>query len=182
MMPSNHNASDSGQQLPTKYDCLNEAYELLETGILKNPLISKSLPANASSYALQIVQKGGSYTVDIALNYYNQWLAKSVGKYPEDVWQDVWKRNGQQVMRHYTPMFIMTPLFIEMMAKNSSFLFDDQHFEIREAGIAGVKIRTIKPILQWVDSLVKPGFQVSARRNGVDKGVWPDDLMSDLVT
>jgi len=41
-------------------------------------------------------EKGGSYRVDLSLNYYNQWLADSCGEYPDDVWQDVWKRNGQQ--------------------------------------------------------------------------------------
>lgn len=44
-------------------------------------------------------EKGGSYKVDLSLNYYNQWLAKSCGEYPEDVWQDVWKRNGQRQFR-----------------------------------------------------------------------------------
>lgn len=44
-------------------------------------------------------EEGGSYKVDVALNYYNQWLADSVGEYPEQVWQDLWKRNGNQVFR-----------------------------------------------------------------------------------
>lgn len=43
--------------------------------------------------------EGGSYKVDLALNYYNQWLADSVGEYPEEVWQEVWTRNGKQVFR-----------------------------------------------------------------------------------
>jgi CoA-transferase family III len=45
-------------------------------------------------------QIGGSYRVDVALNYYNQWLANSVGTYPADVWEDVWARNGRQVFRY----------------------------------------------------------------------------------
>lgn len=44
-------------------------------------------------------EEGGSYKIDIALNYYNQWLADSVGEYPEVVWQDVWARNGKEVFR-----------------------------------------------------------------------------------
>jgi crotonobetainyl-CoA:carnitine CoA-transferase CaiB-like acyl-CoA transferase len=44
-------------------------------------------------------EEGGSFKVDVALNYYNQWLANSVGDYPEPVWQDVWERNGKQVFR-----------------------------------------------------------------------------------
>lgn len=45
---------------------------------------------------------GGSYKVDLALNYYNTWLANSVGQYPETVWQDLWTRNGRQVFRYDT--------------------------------------------------------------------------------
>lgn len=44
-------------------------------------------------------EDGGSFKVDLALNYYNQWLADEVGEYPEEVWQDVWQRNGKRVFR-----------------------------------------------------------------------------------
>ena len=44
-------------------------------------------------------EKGGSYRVDLALNYYNQWLARSVGEYPSEVWEEVWGRNGRVVFR-----------------------------------------------------------------------------------
>jgi len=44
-------------------------------------------------------EQGGSYKIDVALNYYNQWLANTVGEYSDDIWQDVWKRNGQEVFR-----------------------------------------------------------------------------------
>jgi crotonobetainyl-CoA:carnitine CoA-transferase CaiB-like acyl-CoA transferase len=36
---------------------------------------------------MQQAEKGGSYVVDIALNYYSQWLVNSVGVYPDAVWQ-----------------------------------------------------------------------------------------------
>lgn len=55
------------------------------------------------SALMQKAEKGGSYKVDVALNYYNQWLADSVGEYPEEVWQDVWKRNGSEVYRYVLP-------------------------------------------------------------------------------
>lgn len=48
-------------------------------------------------------EKGGSYKADLSLNYYNQWLAESCGEYPEDVWQDLWARNGKQVFRYVSP-------------------------------------------------------------------------------
>lgn len=44
-------------------------------------------------------QDGGSYRVDFALNYYNQWLAESVGEYPSAVWEDVWNRHGRLQFR-----------------------------------------------------------------------------------
>ena len=44
-------------------------------------------------------ESGGSYIVDLALNYYNQWLVNSVGEYPQTVWEDVWDRNGRQIFR-----------------------------------------------------------------------------------
>lgn len=48
---------------------------------------------------MERAEKGGSYKVDLSLNYYNQWLALSCGEYPEDVWQDVWQRNGKKVFK-----------------------------------------------------------------------------------
>lgn len=47
--------------------------------------------------------QGGSYRVDVALNYYNQWLANTAGEYPADVWQEVWERNGREVLRFANP-------------------------------------------------------------------------------
>lgn len=44
-------------------------------------------------------ETGGSFKINLALNYYNQWLANTVGTYPEEVWQDVWNRDGRQVYR-----------------------------------------------------------------------------------
>jgi crotonobetainyl-CoA:carnitine CoA-transferase CaiB-like acyl-CoA transferase len=51
------------------------------------------------SALMQRAEKGGSYKLDVALNYYNQWLAETVSEYPDAVWQDVWKRNGRDVYR-----------------------------------------------------------------------------------
>ena len=59
-------------------------------------------------------QKGGSYLIDTALNYYNRWLAERVGEYPKDVWEDVWARNGRQVFRHYHSMNYLLPRYMKM--------------------------------------------------------------------
>jgi crotonobetainyl-CoA:carnitine CoA-transferase CaiB-like acyl-CoA transferase len=130
---------------------------------------------------MQRASKGGSYTVDLALNYYSQWLVNSVGKYPDDVWQKVWKRNGQQVMRYYYPMGRTSPLYFDMLARSAPYLFHEDFFEIRDVRAVGAQIRTVKPILRWTDGLVQPGFQVGTRRNGIDTHKWPDDLLTELV-
>lgn len=52
------------------------------------------------SALLERSEHGGSYKVDLSLNYYNSWLADTVGVYPDPVWQDVWKRNENQVFRY----------------------------------------------------------------------------------
>lgn len=126
-------------------------------------------------------EKGGSYTVDVALNYYSRWLVDSVGMYPKDVWEDVWNRNGRQVMRHYYPMGRLLPLYFKMLAESSPYLFDEKFYEVREAKAVGCEIRTVKPITRWTGGVVKPRFQVGARRNGIDQPRWPEDLMVELV-
>lgn len=130
---------------------------------------------------LQRSEKGGSYTVDVALNYYSQWLVNSVGMYPKDVWEHVWNKNGRKVMRHYYPMGRLLPLYFEMLVTSAPHLFDPSFFEVRDAKAVGCQIRTVKPIVQWKSGIVKPGFQVSARRNGIDQPRWPEDLMVELV-
>jgi hypothetical protein len=130
---------------------------------------------------IQRGEKGGSYTVDVALNYYNRWLVDSVGMYPKDVWEDVWARNGKQVMRHYYPMGRLLPLYFEMLKGSAPYLFDEGFFEVRDAKAVGCQVWTVKPVVKWTEGVVKPGFQVSARRNGIDEARWPEDLMVERV-
>ncbi|KAL1621126.1 hypothetical protein SLS54_005620 [Diplodia seriata] len=135
-------------------------------------------------------QHGGSYKVDIALNYYSQWLVNSVGTYPQAVWEDVWARNGTQVFRHYHHMLYTIPRFLAMMMKNSSHvLFKPEFFEERPSGYLGHPIRTPKPVAKFEvadgvpdEQRVKLGFNVSTRTNGVDQPRWPEDLMTEIVT
>lgn len=130
-------------------------------------------------------EKGGSYSVDVALNYYSQWLVSSCGTYPEAVWQDLWARNGNAVFRHYHNMMYTLPRFISMLATNSKDkVLKDRYFENRESGVLGVKIRTVKPILQFGDgdaAKVKLGFNVGTRGNGTDQPRWPKDLSVEVV-
>jgi hypothetical protein len=127
-------------------------------------------------------EKGGSYSVDVALNYYSQWLVESCGTYPEEIWQDVWTRNGRQVFRHYHNMLYTLPRLLGMLAANSKDkVLKDEYFEDRMSGALGVPIRCVKPILKFKDEGVKLGFNVGTRGNGVDVARWPRDLGVEIV-
>ncbi|CZR63570.1 related to acyl-CoA transferases/carnitine dehydratase [Phialocephala subalpina] len=131
---------------------------------------------------LRQAEEGGSYTVDVALNYYSQWLVNSCGVYPDSVWQDVWTRNGRQVFRHYHSMSYTLPRFAKMLAENSSnTVLRDEWFETRESKAVGAEIRCVKPILQFPGGEVKLGFNVGTRTNGVDNPRWPKDLLVEVV-
>ncbi|KAF9781433.1 hypothetical protein IL306_014052, partial [Fusarium sp. DS 682] len=94
-------------------------------------------------------EKGGSYLIDTSLNYYNQWLAQSVGEYPQQVWDKVWKQTGHEVFRHYHSMNHTIPRLIEKMKRDGTLL-NPRFFEMREsAALAGLVFRTPKPILQF---------------------------------
>ena len=128
-------------------------------------------------------EEGGSYTVDIALNYYSQWLVNSCGAYPELVWQDVWKRNGGKVFRHYHNMGSLIPPYLQMLAKTSrEIVLRPEFFDIVEAKTIGKKIRKVKPIAQFPGGTVELGYTVGTRTNGVDQPRWPIDLTVEVVT
>ncbi|OQV06040.1 hypothetical protein CLAIMM_10678 [Cladophialophora immunda] len=124
---------------------------------------------------------GGSYLVDTSLNYYNQWLALTVGEYPPDVWEDVWTRNGRPVFRHYHSMNYTIPRYIEMMRKDKTVLNPD-FFEKRASGaLGGLLFRSPRPVLQFPPGTVRLGYNVGTRGNGVDEAWWPEDLMTEVV-
>lgn len=106
----------------------------------------------------------------------------SVGVYPQDVWEDVWARNGKQVFRHHHNMQYTLPRFLQMMKANSgATLFNPDFFELRHSGAIGKDIRCIKPIIQYPDGKVHLKYNVGTRGNGVDLPKWPSDLMTEVV-
>jgi len=128
-------------------------------------------------------EKGGSYTVDVALNYYSQWLVNSCGVYPEAIWQDVWTRNGRKVFRHYHGMHYTLPQYLGMLMENSSkTVMSPEWFERREVKNIGKEVRCVKPIAQFVGGKVQLGFQVGTRTNGIDQPRWPNDLTVEVVS
>lgn len=125
--------------------------------------------------------QGGSLC-KVALNYYSQWLVNSVGVYPEQVWQDVWTRNGRQVFRHHHNMAYTLPRFLQMLQANAgSVLFRPDFFELRHSGAIGKNIRVVKPIVRYPSGKVELRYNVGTRGNGVDQPRWPADLMAETV-
>ncbi|KAK7181919.1 hypothetical protein DPSP01_009516 [Paraphaeosphaeria sporulosa] len=125
---------------------------------------------------------GGSYKVDIALNYYSQWLVNSVGTYPTPVWEDVWSRNGKQVFRHYHNMQYTLGRLTAMLKQNAGpVVFNPEFFEVRHSKAIGKDIATPKPIIQFPEGKVQLKFNVGTRGNGVDQARWPKDLMTEVV-
>ena len=45
----------------------------------------------------------------------------------------------------------------------------------------GVPVKTVKPILTLPDQVVRPGYNVGSRGNGVDQPKWPEDLLTETV-
>jgi hypothetical protein len=128
-------------------------------------------------------EKGGSYSVDVALNYYSQWLVNSCGTYPSQVWTDLWSTYDRPVFRHYHSMLYSIPKVLEMLAKNkNSGLRQNEFFEDRAAENLATSIRTVKPILGFPQGEVELRFNVGTRGNGVDKPRWPENLMTQVVT
>ena len=71
--------------------------------------------------------------------------------------------------------------FMQMIAMNGRQLFNPVYFEDRESKVLGTSIRTVKPILQFPQGKVEPGFNVGTRGNGVDQPRWPENLESEAV-
>ena len=121
--------------------------------------------------------------LQVALSYYCQWLVRTCGTYPSDVWEQVWAKHNKPVFRHTDNMqTTIIPAMLSLLRANTPALFSPAFFEIRDNKALGAKAKTVKPILQFPDGRVKLGFNVGCRSNGVDKARWPEDLMTEIVT
>jgi crotonobetainyl-CoA:carnitine CoA-transferase CaiB-like acyl-CoA transferase len=129
---------------------------------------------------LQRGESGGSYEVDIALTWYNQWLIRSCGEYPKEVWQKLWDMYGNFQFRAHEPMEVTTPLVMKLMEERSD-AFRDEFFEVRRSAALGVDIRCLKPAILYPHGEVQLGFTVGTRGNGRDAARWPDDLTTEIV-
>jgi len=130
-------------------------------------------------------EQGGSYAIDLALNYYAAWLANSVGEYPRAVFDKVWAEHERKVWHNYQSNTVTGPATVAKLRSGpgGKRLFKPEFFEDRSApGILGEKkFRHIKPIAQWPAGTVEPGYRIGTRGNGVDAAYWPKDLGVEIV-
>ncbi|KAH7143490.1 CoA-transferase family III domain-containing protein [Dactylonectria macrodidyma] len=131
---------------------------------------------------LRRAQTGGSYTVDIALNYYSRWLVDSCGVYPDKVWEELWTRNGRQVFRHFHNMQYTLPKVLGLLVKSKpQVLFRPEFYTTTHAKVVDKDIRIVAPVLRYPNGEVEPGYDIGTRTNGVDQPRWPQDLTVEVV-
>ncbi|TFK32685.1 CoA-transferase family III domain-containing protein [Crucibulum laeve] len=126
-------------------------------------------------------ETGGSYVVDIALNYYSQWLVNTCSDYPPHTWDALWAKYDRPVFHHTDNMGVTIPRYMQMLKEHQAPLFNPSFFEVRENKALGVPARTVKPILEFPEGQVKLGYNVGTRPNGKDKPRWPEDLLTEVV-
>ncbi|KAI1423107.1 CoA-transferase family III domain-containing protein [Xylaria sp. FL1777] len=125
---------------------------------------------------------GGSYGIDVTLNYYSQWLVRSCGTYSDEVWQELWQRHGSPTFRHYHSMFHLLPGMMKLLAQHDSeTLFNPDFFQPMESKNLGVTFIRPKPIAQFASD-IELKYQVGTRGNGIDQPVWPKDLTVEIVS
>ncbi|RAL16070.1 alpha methylacyl-CoA racemase [Aspergillus homomorphus CBS 101889] len=131
---------------------------------------------------IQRAERGGSFYVDTALNYYSQWLVNSVGEYPKEVWEEVWQRHGRLSFRHYDNMPATIPAVMNSLSTNCApQLFQPRFFEVRYSAAVDRHFKSVRPILTFPGSEVTPKFNVGTRSNGHDAARWPDDLRQEII-
>ncbi|PVI02687.1 CoA-transferase family III [Periconia macrospinosa] len=127
-------------------------------------------------------EEGGSYGVDLALNYYSQWLVRSCGVYDQGIWSDLWKGHGSPVFRHFDNTRLTVPKLIDLLhGHDEDILFNPDFFQTCRSAAIGVSIRKVRPVAHFKDDVVEMGYNVGTRGNGVDEPMWPKDLLTEIV-
>lgn len=130
---------------------------------------------------------GGSYSIDLALNYYNTWLVNSVGTYPSGIFHRAWEECGKPVYQSWHNNGFTVPDVMKRLNEGigGKRLFQGSFWEGRKApvplGDENKVIRCLKPIAEW-GGIVKLGYNVGARGNGADGPHWPKNLMTERVS
>jgi len=124
-----------------------------------------------------------SQNIQVALNYYSQWLVNTCSTYPPKIWDELWGAYDRPVLRHTDNMGITLFLLLKKLTENplGARIFNPDFFELRENKAIGVPIRTVKPILGFPEGVVELGYNVGSRGNGVDEARWPEDLLTEII-
>jgi crotonobetainyl-CoA:carnitine CoA-transferase CaiB-like acyl-CoA transferase len=132
---------------------------------------------------MQRAETGGSYVVDIALNYYSQWLINSVGVYPETVWQELWSQHGRMIFHSGDNKLVSLPAVMDALRKNHIDLFTNPaYYTIKHNNVFNTDFRIVKDCIQWPPGSVDFDYRIGTRANGVDQPRWPKDLTVEIVT
>ncbi|KIM36718.1 hypothetical protein M413DRAFT_77989 [Hebeloma cylindrosporum] len=132
---------------------------------------------------LERAEKGGSFVVDVALNYYSQWLINTCSTYPPQIWDQLWEAYDRPILRHTDNMGVTLYPLIKKLTENplGARIFNPDFFELRENKAIGVPIQTVKPILGFPEGVVELGYNIGSRGNGVDEARWPEDLLTEII-
>ncbi|KAK1238202.1 hypothetical protein MKX08_002781 [Trichoderma sp. CBMAI-0020] len=133
---------------------------------------------------LRRAEKGGSYSIDLSLNYYSTWLIRSVGTYPPEVFDKVWAEHGRPVYRHWHNNGVSAPETVKRLKSGpaSERILRPEFFEDRRSpSVLGEKMfRAVKGVADW-GGVVDLRYNVGTRGNGIDAARWPDDLTQEVV-
>ena len=114
-------------------------------------------------------REGGSWWIDVSLNYYSQWLIKTVGKYKASEWQNLWNRYEKVTWRYNNGMGETTDKMLTLMKSHSPWLFKDEFFETRQGPMGNV--RYVAPVVSLGNQ--KGRYDEPTRDNAYDEPVWP---------
>ncbi|KAL6901098.1 putative L-carnitine dehydratase [Trichoderma evansii] len=133
---------------------------------------------------LRRADKGGSYSIDLSLNYYSTWLIQSVGTYSPEVFDKIWAEHGRPVYRHWHNNGVSAPETLKRLKSGpaSERILRPEFFEDRHSpSVLGEKaFRAVKGVADW-GGVVDLRYNVGTRGNGVDAARWPDDLTQEVV-
>lgn len=107
--------------------------------------------------------------MDVSLSYYNVWL-KTLGLYPEDVWQVI---RPQIELRHYMDMAMMLRAIVPGLIKARPDVFANPKFwqEIDAPSYGGV-VRVPRAVCGYTGGL-EVGYERPPTQNGEDPPEWP---------
>ncbi|EGP91043.1 uncharacterized protein MYCGRDRAFT_65466 [Zymoseptoria tritici IPO323] len=126
-------------------------------------------------------EEGGSYGVNASLNYYSQWLIRSVGEYPTSIWREVWSRHGSPQFHNYHAMSYSIPVMLGLLHEyDEKVLFNPDFFEEKHSKALGLTFVQPKPVARF-EAEVELKYNVGTRGNAVDQPYWPKDLSVEVV-